>query len=96
MSDTKLTRGPLATKIADLSKCTVDVGGQSKSLQSSLQLLLQMHTEREQTYAEAVKYVQDNYDGIIHEAEFEAELLIATATSKAHKIVATAKEETES
>jgi len=95
MSEAKMTRGPLATKIADLSKCTVDVGGQSKSLQSSLQMLLQMHTEREQMYAEAVKYVQDNYDDIIQEAQFEADLLIVTATSKAHKIVATAKEETE-
>jgi len=95
MSEAKMTRGPLATKIADMSKCTVDVGGQSKILQSSLQMLLQMHTEREQMYAEAVKYVQDNYDDIIQEAQFEADLLIVTATSKAHKIVATAKEETE-
>lgn len=91
----RTSKGPLVSKLADLSKGKIDVTSKSKSLQSSLEALLEIYIAREQSYAEAVKYVQERYDDIIEEAEYEADLLRSAATAKAHKIVATAKEETE-
>lgn len=89
------SRGSLISKVADLSKGKIDVTSKSKSLQSSLEALLEEYIAREQAYTEAVKYMQERYDDIIEEAEYEADLLRSAATTKAHKIVATAKEETE-
>eukprot|EP01032_Pedospumella_encystans_P015825 gene15825-18077_t len=92
-SDSKITRGKLASSVACLLDDQMDVAKEAASLQEQLTSIISSFTQKENAYVSAVTKLHQDYDLIIQEAVDEATNLRNMAAAEGMQILVNAKQE---